>query len=108
MSAGASGRSRPAARTKAGTDRSGISTSGKGLASATDVLLGDSSVAPVSHRARPGVTGGSLRPEHRLGAAEERDGLPGRLVADGGVPHLRRPAGVRVGADDADPALARG
>src|SRR3954465_2934401 len=58
-SAGESGRSLPAARTNSGTDRSGISTSGYGLARATDVLLG-AGVAPVSH------PGNALRPAGAL------------------------------------------
>src|SRR6478672_11843747 len=52
ISAGASGRSLPAARTNSGTEMSGISTSGYGLARATADSFVSAEVAPVSHSRR--------------------------------------------------------
>src|SRR5829696_9013011 len=112
--AGTSGRSLPVARMNSGTDRSGISTSGYGLARGTGTPP-RRYVAPVSHPAGRRPQGGysrvhprvrsSPRPEHRLRAAEQRDRPPGAGVGHDGVPHLRRPPGVDVGRDGVDPAL---
>src|SRR4051795_12664783 len=102
--AGESGRSRPAASTKAGTERSGISTSEKGLASAT----GSSSSLKLWRQSHTLVTGRSLGPQDRLRAPEEGDRPAGRLGADRRVPDLRRPSCVHVRGDDGDPALPRG
>src|SRR3954469_496479 len=109
--AGASGRSRPPARTKSGTEMSGISTSGYGLVRATTgpprICCGASLTSAVSP-ATPGLAAGSARPEHRLGAPEQRKGLAGTGIGHDGVPDLRRPSRVQVGGDGVDPPLACG